>query len=614
MSSTPPSPAERVAALSPERRAELSQLAALGDKESRVAVLEAACEELGLDSSGTKKQKQARLKEALETVSPRALQDSFEEATLGVPSGASPASSGSEQGPRQGSRRSSASPAASASEEPGPSPVTTPARSSPAVLQKRGDSGHSPLAEQPLTLLKPSRGPGANDMRDKGCYLSAKLGNGEEWKKTCKLTFAAATQTLCFSLDGAGAKGSPGLTGGSVEIALANVWQYSLVGDSSDTYAKEVALELRSGCQPEALPSLNLPSCSQWCVKDLSPVAGKEVEALLAASFSVNEGFFDNDYKIIEKLGSGTFGIVYKARELLPRLNRYRKAPLQEGSADVAAKVSKANPKAEADLAKEAQLLMKLASCEYIIDLVHLYNRDAGFERRPTMLMRFAEGNNLINFLTEVRQPAPLADGRLMSLEEIRAVIRRTLLGLEYMHKRDIMHRDLKPDNILLLRHNMPGSSVLGDLGGGKNIVAGAANTVDGGTPAYLAPERANAQQGCHDNYCKPSDIWPVGVVLFTVLAEFMPFSVHKDSENETAEEAEARRQTMLRNVRAGPATLMAAAEKWHRNTFMRPNSEDPRELMSQLMRMQPDERPSASKALEHAWFSQGKEVDTKKF
>lgn len=578
--SAAPSSAERAAALSPERRAELAELAELPDSKSRKDSLVAACEELGLDSSGTKKNKQDRLREALKPVSPKYLGADFDDVSRPPTSRASPAASAETL-----------------------SAVHTPPRS-PSV---EGSKEEESAPTQPLTLCKPSSGPGAVDTTKKGCWLFA-ADEAPSWKREGLLTYAASSQTLIFALDSkAGVKSSPGASGCVVKLLLEDVWQYSLTRDTKE-YTEGVVLELRKGRQPEAsgLPlDPPLPTSTKWRVKLSSKPAGDEVEALLAASLTVNAGFFDNDFILKSKLGAGTFGDVFIAHE---RLDRYGAA----GAEKVAAKVAEKTDH-EALFKKEAGILKELAGCHYVIDILRLYSRHTGYQQRPTLVMRLAEGGNLMNLLinaADADTPNRLPDGRLLSLEEIRAVTRRSLLGLEYMHKRDIMHRDLKPDNVLLLQRDVPGSAVLGDLGEGKNVVANAANTIQGGTAGYLAPERANAQLGSSNAYDKPSDIWPVGVTLFTCLAESMPFHISA-GRDDSAEERHLNWKRMLQNISAGTTKPLDAAQQ---DAFMRPGSEEARKLMQTLMRIKPAERPTAAEALKHPWFEEGLEADTKRY
>jgi len=93
----------------------------------------------------------------------------------------------------------------------------------------------------------------------------------------------------------------------------------------------------------------------------------------------------------------------------------------------------------------------------------------------------------------------------------------QVLLGLQHLHGRRVLHRDVKPANIFLLKG---GGALLGDLGVAKVLLSSAehAQTVIG-SPAYMAPEVVDAKP-----YGASSDIWAFGVVLFQMMSTRRPF------------------------------------------------------------------------------------------
>ncbi|KPI86544.1 putative protein kinase [Leptomonas seymouri] len=136
-------------------------------------------------------------------------------------------------------------------------------------------------------------------------------------------------------------------------------------------------------------------------------------------------------------------------------------------------------------------------------------------EDRVNILMEYCDLGNLANYLQEYY---PLPE------DEVLSIFAQTLLGLDHLHKKNIIHRDIKLDNILLstaLQGDRP-SVKLADFGLAKRVGHGAARAISHvGTPAYVPPEAAAGY-----TYTTKSDIWSLGVVMYTVLANRPPFEM----------------------------------------------------------------------------------------
>jgi serine/threonine protein kinase len=112
------------------------------------------------------------------------------------------------------------------------------------------------------------------------------------------------------------------------------------------------------------------------------------------------------------------------------------------------------------------------------------------------------------------------ADARL-SPSQAAHVGRQVSSALEYAHARGVVHRDIKPDNVLLEEGS--GRAMLTDFGVAKALGAGQTVTSEGsiiGTPHYMSPEQAQGKADIDGR----SDLYSLGVMAYAMLAGRLPF------------------------------------------------------------------------------------------
>jgi serine/threonine-protein kinase len=203
-------------------------------------------------------------------------------------------------------------------------------------------------------------------------------------------------------------------------------------------------------------------------------------------------------YDILEELGKGSMGYVYKALD--PKINRL-----------LAIKTIRFSDEFEEDLIqeikerffREAEIAGQLSHPS----IVTIY--DVGVDRELTyMAMEFLEGENLEKHIFK---------DNLLSFGEILEIIAEVAKALHFAHKADVIHRDIKPANIMLLRN---GGVKVTDFGIAKAISSSRTKTgVILGTPNYMSPEQIMGQK-----MDLRSDIFSLGVLFFQLLTGELPF------------------------------------------------------------------------------------------
>jgi serine/threonine-protein kinase len=204
-------------------------------------------------------------------------------------------------------------------------------------------------------------------------------------------------------------------------------------------------------------------------------------------------------YELGGEIGRGGMSVVYRARDR--RLNR-----------PVAIKVLPPelayDPAIRTRFTREAQTSAQLSHA-HIVPIYDVGERDG----IAYFVMAVIEGGNLAELLArEPRQP----------VDEVRRLLREIADALAYAHLRGVIHRDIKPDNILL--DGDSGRAMVTDFGIARAIEAGTRLTVTGnavGTPTYMSPEQAVGEREIDGR----SDVYSLGVVAYQMLTGRVPFT-----------------------------------------------------------------------------------------
>jgi serine/threonine protein kinase len=202
-------------------------------------------------------------------------------------------------------------------------------------------------------------------------------------------------------------------------------------------------------------------------------------------------------YTLLERLGQGGIGVVWKARQeglnRLVAVKRLRCAG--EGSVEALARFR-----------REAKSVARLNH----VNIVQIYEIGE-HEGEPYLTLEYMEGGSLAEKLAAGPLPPKPAAPLVETLAR----------AVHYAHEQGIIHRDLKPGNVLLADD---GSPKISDFGLAKQLDAETVQTQTGailGTPSYMAPEQADSRQ---TSIGPATDVYALGAILYEMLTGRPPF------------------------------------------------------------------------------------------
>jgi serine/threonine protein kinase len=202
-------------------------------------------------------------------------------------------------------------------------------------------------------------------------------------------------------------------------------------------------------------------------------------------------------YELLDELGRGGMGVVYKARQI--KLNR-----------TVALKMILAGGHAGRDDLERFRVEAEAVGCLQHPNIVQIHEVGEA-EGRPYFSLEFCPGGSLAEKINGTPWPARQAAQFVLTLAR----------AVHAAHEAGIVHRDLKPANVLFAAD---GSPRISDFGLAKNLRQTSGLTRSGdivGTPSYMAPEQA----GGHNRLIGPgTDVYALGAILYELLTGRPPF------------------------------------------------------------------------------------------
>jgi serine/threonine-protein kinase len=253
--------------------------------------------------------------------------------------------------------------------------------------------------------------------------------------------------------------------------------------------------------------SVKCPSCdtentsdSQFCKKCATPLPFSGDISVTKTLETPAKGLalgstFAGRYQIVAELGKGGMGAVYKALDT--QINE-----------EVAIKLIRPEIAADEKKLERFSNELKLARKIAHKNVCKMYHLEKG-EETPYISMEYLEGKDLKKLIWE-KETLPA--------EEAVGIAQQVCEGLVEAHRLGVVHRDLKPQNIMI---DKDGQAKIMDFGIARSVEApGVTQTgVIIGTPDYISPEQAEGQEADHR-----SDIYSLGVIMYEMVTGSVPF------------------------------------------------------------------------------------------
>ncbi len=264
------------------------------------------------------------------------------------------------------------------------------------------------------------------------------------------------------------------------------------------------------------------------------------------------ERSFDDDYTLFNRLQSGSYGTVYTTRH---------KTTNEEYAVKVIDR-SKLKEKDDSATFREIGIMKDLIGVANIVRLIDIYIKPETFH----IVQFYAKGGDVFDRLAK-RVSYSEMDARLLSVTLMKT--------MKEMHELKICHRDMKPENLLLKSLHDDSSILLADFGFAKYVPDEGLKTRCG-TPAFVAPEILVGKR-----YNTQADMWSVGCLIFMLIGGYPPF------QDDT-------HRGLFRKIRGSNFTF--------HNTYWSNVSFQAKQLITNLLTVDPDDRLDATASLASAW------------
>lgn len=268
----------------------------------------------------------------------------------------------------------------------------------------------------------------------------------------------------------------------------------------------------------------------------------------------------DQLFHVETLLGSGASGVVRKATRRSDGLTVALKTISKQGL--------EKESKRRLALVREVQLLQRVQREGRAGAVVRLFEVLESSDY-VTLCMEYCAGGMLFTQIAEQEVTLPE--------ELIRLIVKQIVVTVELLHSLDIVHRDLKLENILLAEPAItPQNLRIADFGVARTSDGGQLNTFVG-SPGYIAPEIYAAMRRPDLGYTLRADIWSIGVCAYALLCGTLPFPVH--------------------------SVLESSMELRFPKTAWSGVSKEAKKFIQCCLQKDPSSRPSATELLSKTWM-----------
>ncbi|XP_058812494.1 twitchin isoform X4 [Topomyia yanbarensis] len=259
-------------------------------------------------------------------------------------------------------------------------------------------------------------------------------------------------------------------------------------------------------------------------------------------------------YEILEEIGTGAFGVVHRCRE-------------RKTGNVFAAKFIPVSTSSERDLIRKEIDIMNQLHHRKLIHLHDAFEDDDEF----VLIYEFLSGGELFERIT--------MEGYSMCEQEIIEYMKQICEAVKYMHERNIIHLDIKPENVMCQTRNSNQVKLI-DFGLATRLNPNEMVKISTGTAEFAAPEIVEREPvGFY------TDMWAIGVLAYVLVSGLSPFAGETDIDT-------------LKNIKQGTWEFDEVAFK--------DASEECKDFIRRLLIKNTEKRMTAHECLTHAWLSDG--------
>jgi len=297
-------------------------------------------------------------------------------------------------------------------------------------------------------------------------------------------------------------------------------------------------------------------------LKELSRLANMSKDIKIKNLVTLINSKPEDNYKIINKLGKGSFGSVFKVKHKITGEIRAMKI-IKNTSVDDRAGADNVKFLKEIQVLKELDHPNIIKIFEYYVDNKNHY-----------IITELLTGGELYETIVKCHK---------FNEKKAAFILKQILSALNYLHSKGIVHRDIKPENILVQNIDKKKNKMeeihikLIDFGASNFFKENEILKLKVGSPYYIAPEVLNK------NYNEKCDIWSAGVVLYVMLTGKFPF-VGQTS------------QKLFESIKTGK--YATEGKEWEAISI------EAKELIGKMLELDKDKRLSASECLKSEFLS----------